>query len=163
MAKKLPGETYQGTAITVPLSSDGQISAYVWPLRILTVQRDDQPKTMGGPTIGVDVGNEEVIRFDCHGNPGHWHRGGYDRLERPGNSHVEFPDGINAVDTQVSWALDTLNAECASLLTEAEHAEAANKVDSDLLKNALEAIKNHLAQSDDYRQKSIDQNIINYY
>ena len=39
MAKKLDGETYQGTAISVPISEDGQVAAYVWPLRILTVQR----------------------------------------------------------------------------------------------------------------------------
>ena len=40
MAKKLDGETYKGTAISVPISEDGQVAAYVWPLRILTVQRD---------------------------------------------------------------------------------------------------------------------------
>ena len=82
MATKLPGETYRGQALHVPLSADGQIAAYVWPLRILTISG----KGCGGPTIGVDVGNEEVIRFDCHAALGHWHGGGYDRLTRPGNS-----------------------------------------------------------------------------
>ena len=59
MAKKLDGETYKGTAISVPISEDGQVAAYVWPLRILTVQRDTGAMTMGGPTIGGDVGMEE--------------------------------------------------------------------------------------------------------
>jgi hypothetical protein len=34
MAAKLPGETYRGVALHVPLSSDGQ-----GPLRVLTVER----------------------------------------------------------------------------------------------------------------------------
>ena len=81
MATKIPGETYRGEGLHVPLSADGQVAAYVWPLRILSIQGQG----CGGPTIGVEVGNEEIIRFDCHAALGHWHRGGYDRLERPGH------------------------------------------------------------------------------
>ena len=33
MVTKLPGETYRGVALHVPLSGDGQLPAYVWPLR----------------------------------------------------------------------------------------------------------------------------------
>ena len=80
MATKLPGETYRGNALHVPLSADGQIALYVWPLRILSIRGEG----CGGPTIGVDVGNEEVLRFNCHDTPGgHWHGGGYDRLATP--------------------------------------------------------------------------------
>ena len=57
MAAKLPGETYRGNTLHVPLSADGQIALYVWPLRLLKIQG----KGCGGPTIGVEVGNEEVL------------------------------------------------------------------------------------------------------
>ena len=97
MATKIAGETYLGEAVTLPLSADGQVSVYVWPCRILTIQGTG----MGGPTIGVDVGNTEVIRYDCHDTPGHWHKGGYDLLGRPGNSHVDFPEGLVRVADQV--------------------------------------------------------------
>ena len=84
MATKIPGETYRGNTLHVPLSADGQIALYVWPLRLLKIQG----KGCGGPTIGVEVGNEEVLRFDCHDTPaGHWHGGGYDRLQTPRASH----------------------------------------------------------------------------
>ena len=38
MATKIAGETYLGEAVTLPLSADGQVSVYVWPCRILTIQ-----------------------------------------------------------------------------------------------------------------------------
>lgn len=88
MATKLPGETYRGNALHVPLSADGQIALYVWPLRILSIRGAG----CGGPTLGVEAGNEEVLRFDCHDTPGgHWHGGGYDRLATPRASHRDFP------------------------------------------------------------------------
>tara|TARA_A100001037_G_scaffold306519_1_gene352312 strand:- start:10163 stop:10654 length:492 start_codon:yes stop_codon:yes gene_type:complete len=163
MAKKLNGETYEGTAISVPISQDGQVAAYVWPLRILTVQRDTGPMTMGGPTIGVDVGMEEVLRFDCHGKPGHWHRGGYDRLEKPGNSHVDFPDQIEDVQNQIDWSLETILNDCSSLLKEALHDDAASKVEPSMLVDAVEQIKQQLAVSHALRQRAIDGNVINLY
>ena len=163
MAKKLDGETYKGTAISVPISEDGQVAAYVWPLRILTVQRDTGAMTMGGPTIGVDVGMEEVLRFDCHGKPGHWHRGGYDRLERPGNSHVDFPDQIEDVENQVTWSLDTIKSEFSSLLIEATHEEAASKGNPEMLSDAIDQIKHQLSGANDLRQAAIDGNVINLY
>ena len=67
MATKIAGETYRGEAITLPLSQDGQVSIYVWPCRTLNVNG----MCMGGPTIGVDVGNAAVIRYDCPDTPGH--------------------------------------------------------------------------------------------
>src|SRR5262249_60129851 len=88
MATKIPGETYRGNTLHVPLSADGQIALYVWPLRLLKIQG----KGCGGPTIGVEGGNEEVLRFDCHDTPaGHWHGGGHHRLQTPPASHPEFP------------------------------------------------------------------------
>ena len=101
MATKLPGETYRGHTIHVPLSADGQIALYAWPLRLLKIQGQG----CGGPTIGVEVGNEEVLRFDCHDTPaGHWHGGGYDRLQTPRASHRDFPEDIKHVAEQVEWA-----------------------------------------------------------
>ena len=38
MATKLPCETYRGNTLHVPLSADGQIALYVWPLRILSIR-----------------------------------------------------------------------------------------------------------------------------
>jgi hypothetical protein len=163
MAKKLEGETYEGTAISVPISADGQVAAYVWPLRILTVQRDTGAMTMGGPTIGVDVGMEEVLRFDCHGKPGHWHRGGYDRLERPGNSHVEFPDEMEDVVAQVEWSLETIQNQFSDLLIEATHGDAASKVNPSMVTDAIAQIKKQLADAPGLRQKAIDGDVINFY
>jgi len=156
MARKIDGETYRGQSLTVPLSADGQVSLYVWPCRILR----PGPEGMGGPTIGVDVGNEEVIRYDCHDKPGHWHRGGYDRMGRPGNSHVDFPDGVENVDAQVSWCFDQITAECGALLNEAEHSDAAGKIDSALVEKGLTAIKSHLDQAGDLRGQAIKENLI---
>ena len=87
MATKRNGEKYLGHELHVPLSQDGQVMAYVWPVRALNVRGS----WCGGPTIGIDVGNEEVIRFDCHDRPGHWHGGGYDKSGSPGASHRDFP------------------------------------------------------------------------
>ena len=75
MATKRNGEKYLGNELHIPLSQDGQVMAYVWPVRALNVRGS----WCGGPTIGIDVGNEEIIRFDCHDRPGHWHGGGYDK------------------------------------------------------------------------------------
>ena len=115
MATKLPGETYRGKTLHAPLSADGQVTAYVWPLRLLTVRGQG----CGGPTIGVEVGNEEVLRFDCHDTPGHWHGGGYDRLESPGSSHRSFPEGVQHVSEQIDWALQQIHQRGKELLEEA--------------------------------------------
>src|SRR5919106_5558493 len=121
MATKRDGEKYWGEALHVPLSADGQVAAYVWPLRILTIRG----KGVGGPTIGVDVGNEEVLRFDCHDTQGHWHGGGYDRLGSPGNSQRPFPPGVLNVAEQIAWSLQEINERGKELLEEAEHHSAA--------------------------------------
>ena len=73
MATMLDGESYLGSVLIRRLSQSGDITLYLWPLRCL------KNKT-GGPTFGVDIKGEEIIRFDTHGSRGHWHRDGYDKL-----------------------------------------------------------------------------------
>ena len=149
MATKLPGETYLGQALHVPLSKDGQVAAYVWPLRILEANK------VGGPTIGVEVANEEVLRFDCHDKPGHWHGGGYDRLERPGNSHRDFPKGLSSTAQQVTWSLEQIQTKCQELLEEAEHGPAAQSLEPSLVQSGIAAIRAHLEKEGDLRAKAI--------
>ena len=156
MATKIPGETYRGEALTLPLSLDGQVSAYVWPLRILSVRGQG----CGGPTIGVDVGNEEVIRFDCHDTPGHWHRGGYDRLGRPGDSHTDFPEGLVRVSDQVEWALSQIRDNATELLEVAEHVDAAKLLDAAMVEKALDGIRSHLKKNSGLRDQAIAEKLI---
>ena len=156
MATKRNGEKYLGNELHVPLSQDGQVMAYVWPVRALFVRGS----WCGGPTIGVDVGNEEVIRFDCHDQPGHWHGGGYDKSGSPGNSHRDFPEGIVAVSAQVDWSLRQLGDRTSELLTEADHGEAAESLDGEMLKAAIAEIRSHLEQQGDLRGQAISAGII---
>jgi hypothetical protein len=151
MASKRSGEKYFGHELHVPLSADGQVTAYVWPIRALNVRGS----WCGGPTIGVEVGNEEVLRFDCHDRPGHWHGGGYDRSGSPGNSHRDFPEGIVAVADQVEWSLQTLTERTSELLAEAEHADAAGSLEQDMVQAAVANIRAHLEQQGDLRGKAI--------
>lgn len=156
MATKRTGEAYWGEELHVPLSSDGQVSAYVWPLRILSIRGE----SCGGPTIGVDVGNEEVLRFDCHAGRGHWHTGGYDRLGTPGNSHVDFPEGLSSVQDQVSWSLSHLRGRVAELLTQSDQEEAAQKVESMLVETGLVTIRNHIEKNNYLRERAIQEEVI---
>ena len=156
MATKIPGEKYRGEALTLPLSQDGQVSAYVWPLRILRVREHG----CGGPTIGVDVGNEEVIRFDCHDTLGHWHKGGYDRLGRPGDSHTDFPEGVVRVADQVEWAISQIRDNATELLEVAEHGDAAKLLDSAMVEKALGGIRSHLKKNSKLRDQAIAEKLI---
>ena len=115
---------------------------------------------MGGPTIGVDVGNEEVIRYDCHDTPGHWHKGGYDKLGRPGNSHVDFPEGLVRVSDQVDWALSEIKNNGADLLGLAEHSEAAKLLDSSMVDSALAGIRAHCVKNAGLREEAIADKLI---
>lgn len=156
MATKIAGETYRGEAITLPLSQDGQVSIYAWPCRILNVRG----MGMGGPTIGVDVGNEEVIRFDCHDTPGHWHKGGYDKLGRPGNSHIDFPEGLVRVADQVEWALSQIKDNGVELLKIAEYNDAAELLDSGMVDKALAGIRSHVEKNAGLRDQAISDKLI---
>ncbi len=156
MATKRAGESYLGEELHVPLSADGQVSAYVWPLRILSIRG----QSCGGPTIGVDVGNEEILRFDCHADQGHWHSGGYDRLGAPGNSHVDFPEGVATVEEQAAWSLRQLRGQVAELLAQSEQAEAAEKVESYLVETGLVTIRNHIEKNAYLRERAISEEVI---
>ena len=156
MATKIAGETYRGEAITLPLSQDGQVSIYAWPCRILNVRG----MGIGGPTIGVDVGNEEVIRFDCHDTPGHWHKGGYDKLGRPGNSHIDFPEGLVRVADQVEWALSQIKDNGVELLKIAEYNDAAELLDSGMVDKALAGIRSHVEKNAGLRDQAISDKLI---
>ena len=156
MATKRNGEKYLGSELHVPLSEDGQVMAYVWPVRALNVRGS----WCGGPTIGIDVGNEEVIRFDCHDTPGHWHGGGYDKSGSPGNSHRDFPQGVTAVADQVNWSLQQVSERTVELLAEADHADAAQSVDAGMLQAAIGQIRSHLEQQGDLRGQAISAGII---
>jgi hypothetical protein len=75
MATMIDGESYVGRVLIRPLSQAGDLRLYCWPLRCLKSR-------MGGPTFGIDMKGEEILRFDAHGPRGHWHKGGYDKLGR---------------------------------------------------------------------------------
>lgn len=152
MATKLAGETYRGTTLHAPLSADGQIALYVWPLRILSIRGEG----CGGPTLGVEVGNEEVLRFDCHDTPGgHWHGGGYDRLATPRASHRDFPADVQHVAEQVEWAFAQIQHHGKALLEEAQHGEAAARLDPAMVQTAIQAVRAHLVQHGDLRAQAI--------
>lgn len=156
MATKRMGEAYWGEELHVPLSADGQVTAYVWPLRILSIRGT----SCGGPTIGVDVGNEEVLRFDCHADRGHWHTGGYDRLGTPGNSHVDFPEGVSSVQEQVAWSLRHLRGRVGELLAQSEQEEASQKVESYLVESGLINIRDHIQKNAYLRTRAIEEQVI---
>ena len=155
MAVKRDGEKYLGAELRVPLSEDGQVAAYVWPVRIVVIQG----VACGGPTIGVDVGNQEIMRFDCHDARGHWHAGGYDSAH-PGNSQREMPDGMVVVADQLEWAYQQIRENVCDLLSEANHNAASQKVGPKLLDAALVSIKAHLDREGDLRAKAVADKLI---
>ncbi|GIT02150.1 MAG: hypothetical protein CM1200mP27_07750 [Chloroflexota bacterium] len=48
MATMIDGESYLGQVLVRPLSKEGDVTIYLWPVRCLKSK-------MGGPTFGVDV------------------------------------------------------------------------------------------------------------
>ena len=94
MATMIDGESYVGRVLMRPLSQSGDLTLYLWPLRCLKSK-------MGGPTFGIDIKGEEIVRFDAHGPRGHWHKGGYDKLGA-GGSHQEFPAGVVDMASQLT-------------------------------------------------------------
>jgi hypothetical protein len=116
MATMIDGESYMGRVLIRPLSQAGDLRLYLWPLRCLKSR-------MGGPTFGIEVKGEEILRFDAHGPRGHWHKGGYDKLGA-GGSHQDFPEGVVETASQLSWSLGYLRAHAQELLTEAGYPTA---------------------------------------
>ena len=152
MATMIDGESYLGRVMVRPLSQSKDITLYLWPLRCLKSK-------MGGPTFGVDVKGEEIIRFDPHGPRGHWHQGGYDKLGA-GGSHTEFPEGIVDIESQVPWALSQIRERGKQLLEEAGYPDAAASLDGELVGAATEAVMVHLEKEGDVRSRAIDQGLI---
>src|SRR5918992_2239711 len=121
MATMIDGESYLGRVLVRRLSKSGDVTLYLWPLRCLKSK-------MGGPTFGVDVKGEEILRFDPHGPRGHWHKNGYDKLGA-GGSHVDFPEGLVDAESQFAWSLEHLRTHAKELLVEAGHPAAAAALD----------------------------------
>ena len=115
MATKRNGEKYLGHELHAPLSEDGQVTAYVWPVRALYVRG----AWCGGPTIG-DSGGQRG------GHPGSTATtgratgtgAGMTAPAPPGNSQRPFPDGVTAVADQLDWSLAQVRECAAELLAE---------------------------------------------
>ena len=152
MATMIDGESYVGRVLIRPVSQAGDITLYLWPLRCLRSK-------MGGPTFGIDIKGEEIIRFDPHGPRGHWHTGGYDKLGA-GGSHQEFPEGVVDMASQLAWSLAHLRAHGPQLLADAGYPAEAAALDPALLASALEAMQAHLEKEGDLRSHAIAQGLL---
>ena len=152
MATMIDGESYVGRVLLRPLSQAGDLRLYLWPLRCLRSK-------MGGPTFGIEVKGEEILRFDAHGPRGHWHKGGYDKLGA-GGSHQDFPEGVGDTASQLSWSLGYLRAHAQELLTEAGYPAVAAALDPALLAAALDAVQAHVEQEGDLRVHAIAQGLL---
>ena len=152
MATMIDGESYLGKVMVRPLSKQGDVTMYLWPLRCLKAK-------FGGPTFGVDVQGVEIIRFDPHGARGHWHKGGYDKLGA-GGSHVDYPADVMESEAQLDWSLDVLREQTGAYLTEAGYPEAAANLDPEMVNAAAEAIKSHLAEQGDLIPDAIAKDLI---
>jgi hypothetical protein len=114
---------------------------------------------MGGPTFGIDVKGEEILRFDPHGPRGHWHKGGYDKLGA-GGSHQNFPEGLVDTASQLSWSLTQIREQGQQLLAEAGYPDEVASLDQEMVGAALEAVIAHLEKEGDLRSKAIEQGLI---
>ena len=152
MATMIDGESYLGKVLVRPLAPSGDITLYLWPVRCLKSK-------MGGPTFGVDIKGEEVIRFDPHGPRGHWHKGGYDKLGA-GGSHTDFPEGLIDSESQITWALAQIRENGQQLLEEAGFPDEARSLDPEMVGAASDAVIAHLKEEGDLHSKAIDQGLI---
>ena len=152
MATMIDGESYLGRVMVRPLTKSGDVTLYLWPVRCLKSK-------MGGPTFGVDIKGEEIIRFDPHGPRGHWHQGGYDKLGA-GGSHTEFPEGIMDTESQITWALAQIRENGQQLLAEAGFPDEASSLDQEMVGAASEAVIAHLEEEGDLLPRAIEQGLI---
>ncbi len=152
MATMIDGESYLGRVMVRPLTKSGDITLYLWPVRCLKSK-------MGGPTFGVDIKGEEIIRFDPHGPRGHWHQGGYDKLGA-GGSHTEFPDDVRDIESQITWALAQIRENGQQLLADAGFPDEASSLDQEMVGAASEAVIAHLEEEGDLRPRAIEQGLI---
>jgi hypothetical protein len=114
---------------------------------------------MGGPTFGIDVKGEEIIRFDAHGPRGHWHKGGYDKLGA-GGSHQDFPKDVSDTASQLAWSLAHLRQHGQQLLAEAGYPAEAAALDPALVDAALEDVVAHLDKEGDLRAYARGQGLL---
>jgi hypothetical protein len=114
---------------------------------------------MGGPTFGIEVKGEEILRFDAHGPRGHWHKGGYDKLGA-GSSHQDFPEGVSETASQLAWSLAHLRAHAQQLLADAGYPAAAASLDPALLASALDAVRAHVEKEGDLRSHAIAEGLL---
>jgi hypothetical protein len=114
---------------------------------------------MGGPTFGIEVKGEEILRFDAHGPRGHWHKGGYDKLGA-GGSHQDFPEGVVDTASQLAWSWAHLRTHAQDLLAEAGYPAAAASLDPAMLASALDAVRAHVEQEGDLRSRAIAQGLL---
>ena len=152
MATMIDGESYVGRVLIRPLSQAGDLRLYYWPLRCLKSH-------MGGPTFGIEVKGEEILRFDAHGPRGHWHKGGYDKLGA-GGSHQDFPEGVVETASQLAWSLAHLREHGQQLLADAGYPAVAASLDPALLASALEAVRAHVEKEGDLRVHAIAQGLL---
>ena len=152
MATMIDGESYLGRVMVRPLTKTGDITLYLWPVRCLKSK-------MGGPTFGVDIKGEEIIRFDPHGPRGHWHQGGYDKLGA-GGSHTEFPDDVRDIESQITWSLAQIQENGQQLLSEAGFATEASSLDQEMVGAASEAVIAHLEEEGNLRPRAIEQGLL---
>ena len=152
MATMIDGESYLGKVMVRPLTKSGDVTLYLWPVRCLKSK-------MGGPTFGVDIKGEEIIRFDPHGPRGHWHQGGYDKLGA-GGSHTEFPEGIRATESQITWALAQIRENGQQLLADAGFPDEASSLDQEMVGVASESVIAHLEEEGDLLPRAIEQGLI---
>jgi hypothetical protein len=152
MATMIDGESYVGRVLIRPLSQAGDLRLYLWPLRCLKSK-------MGGPTFGIEVKGEEIVRFDAHEPRGHWHKGGYDKLGA-GGSHQDFPEGLDDTASQLAWSLAHLREHAQELLAEAGYPATAAALDPALLAVALDAVRVHVEQEGDLRAYAIAQGLL---
>ena len=152
MATMIDGESYLGRVLVRPLAQSGGITLYLWPVRCLKSK-------MGGPTFGVDIKGEEIIRFDPHGPRGHWHKGGYDKLGA-GGSHIDFPEGLVDIESQVTWSLAQIRENGQQLLADAGFPDEAGLLDQEMVGAVSEAVIAHLQAEGDVRSRAIEQGLI---
>ena len=152
MATMIDGESYLGKVMVRPLTKSGDVTLYLWPVRCLKSK-------MGGPTFGVDIKGEEIIRFDPHGPRGHWHQGGYDKLGA-GGSHIEFPEGIRDTESQITWALAQIRENGQQLLADAGFPDEASSLDQEMVGVASESVIAHLEEEGDLLPRAIEQGLI---
>jgi hypothetical protein len=81
-------------------------------------------------------------------------------LQTPRASHRDFPEQVQRAADQVEWALAHIQHNGKALLDEAQHGEAAAKLDPAMVQNAVNAIRAHLVQQGDLRSQAMEEKLI---